>query len=333
VERNAKSQAQLIEDLVDVSRIAGGNLKLDIQPVDLNSLIQAAADIVRPAANGRGVHLEVMTDSSVGPVAGDPARLQQVIWNLLSNAVKFTPRGGHVCISVRRVDSHAEVEVRDTGIGIDSGFLPAVFERFRQAESPVTRLHRGLGLGLAIVRHLTELHGGTVSAASDGEGRGSSFKVRIPLAANVLPAPKESEPAISASPVLALTGVRVLLVEDEADARELLSLTLKISGANVQAVESAQDALFQLPLFKPHVLLSDVGLPRESGYELIRQVRALNPDLGEVPAVALTAFASEKDRDLALSSGFQVHLAKPVEPDLLIETIRRLANGNQNLPQ
>jgi CheY-like chemotaxis protein len=194
-------------------------------------------------------------------------------------------------------------------------------------------LHRGLGLGLAIVRHLTELHGGTVSAASDGEGRGSSFKVRIPLAANVLPAPKESEPAISASPVLALTGVRVLLVEDEADARELLSLTLKISGANVQAVESAQDALFQLPLFKPHVLLSDVGLPRESGYELIRQVRALNPDLGEVPAVALTAFASEKDRDLALSSGFQVHLAKPVEPDLLIETIRRLANGNQNLPQ
>jgi CheY-like chemotaxis protein len=153
------------------------------------------------------------------------------------------------------------------------------------------------------------------------------------LAANVLPAPKESEPAISASPVLALTGVRVLLVEDEADARELLSLTLKISGANVQAVESAQDALFQLPLFKPHVLLSDVGLPRESGYELIRQVRALNPDLGEVPAVALTAFASEKDRDLALSSGFQVHLAKPVEPDLLIETIRRLANGNQNLPQ
>jgi signal transduction histidine kinase/integral membrane sensor domain MASE1/CheY-like chemotaxis protein len=328
VERNARAQAQLIEDLVDVSRIAGGKLKLEVEPVDLSSLITASVDVLLPAANARGVLIEVSTDLAVGPVAGDPARLQQVIWNLLSNAVKFTPRDGHVYVSLRQVESFAEIEVRDTGIGIDPDFLPSVFERFRQAESPVTRSHRGLGLGLAIVRHLTELHGGTVSAQSDGEGLGSSFKIRIPLmttrsvvtAGSVMTAARPSNPV--------LHGLRVLLVEDEPDARELLLLTLQFSGATVEAVESAQMALTNLQSFRPDVLLSDVGLPFESGYELMRKVRALPSDVSAVPAVALTAFASEKDRDLALAAGFQVHLAKPVEPQELVEVIRQLANGN-----
>src|SRR6185295_3705990 len=212
VERNAEAQAQLIEDLVDVSRIAGGKLKLDIEAVDMVSVIRAAIDIVRPAANARGVSIEVSADAGVGPVAADAARLQQIIWNLLSNAVKFTPRDGRVYVSLRRFESSAEVEVHDTGIGIDGDFLPRVFERFRQAESALTRSHRGLGLGLAIVRHLTELHGGTVSAASDGEGKGATFIVRLPLAAPGAPSVSNVVAARDGRP--RLTGLRVLLVED-----------------------------------------------------------------------------------------------------------------------
>jgi signal transduction histidine kinase/integral membrane sensor domain MASE1/ActR/RegA family two-component response regulator len=327
VERNAKAQAQLIEDLVDVSRIAGGKMKLEVQPVDLTSLITASVDVVLPAANARGVLIEVSTDLAVGSVAGDPARLQQVIWNLLSNAVKFTPRDGYVYVSLRQVESFAEVEVRDTGIGIDRDFLPSVFERFRQAESPVTRAHRGLGLGLAIVRHLTELHGGTVTAHSDGEGRGSSFKIRIPLMTSRTVVASGTVAKQMRPSNRVLHGLRVLLVEDEPDARELLLLTLQVSGATVEAAESAQIALTNLQSFKPDVLVSDVGLPFESGYDLIRQVRALPSDVSAVPAVALTAFASEKDRELALEAGFQIHLAKPVEPQYLVEIIQQLVNG------
>ncbi len=328
VERNARAQAQLIEDLVDVSRIAGGKLQLDVQPVELVDLITAAIDIVRPAANARGVHLEVAVEASMGPVAGDSSRLQQIIWNLLSNAVKFTSRDGYVYVSLRSVDSMAEIEVRDTGIGISREFLPSVFERFRQAESPVTRSHRGLGLGLAIVRHLTELHGGTVTAESDGEGMGSTFTIRIPLAvgqAATKSFPTEHREA--ASPPQPLAGVRVLLVEDEMDARELLALTLEVCGATVKAVDSATQALGDLQTFAPDVLLSDVGLPFESGYDLIRQVRAMPSDFSKVPAVALTAFATEKDRQLALSAGFQLHLAKPIEPAALVEAIEQVING------
>lgn len=330
VERNARAQAQLIEDLVDVSRIAGGKMQLDIQPVDLSTLIESAIDIVRPAANGRGVIIETVVDRSTGLVAGDPARLQQIIWNLVSNAIKFTPRDGRVQIHLRRAGSFAEVEVRDSGIGIDADFLPWVFERFRQAESPVTRTHRGLGLGLAIVRHLTELHGGTVTAHSDGEGKGAVFTIRVPLTEEVTPAPnqKPNQPEIDPLAAPLLSGLRVLLVEDEADARELLSLTLRVSGANVQAVDSVRDAVSQFPSFKPHVLLSDIGLPVESGYDLINLVRAMPADLGKTPAIALTAFATEKDRQRALNSGFQVHLSKPVEPQMLIETIEKLVNGS-----
>jgi CheY-like chemotaxis protein/anti-sigma regulatory factor (Ser/Thr protein kinase) len=325
VERNAEAQAQLIEDLVDVSRIAGGKLKLDIEPVDLVTVISAAIDIVRPAANARGVSLEVSADAGVGPVAADSARLQQIIWNLLSNSVKFTPRDGHVTISLRRFESSAEVEVRDTGIGIDADFLPRVFERFRQAESALTRSHRGLGLGLAIVRHLTELHGGTVDAASDGEGQGATFTLRIPLA--IHRAPSVVNVASARDGNSKLNGLRVLLVEDEPDARDLLTFTLRVSGAEVQAVDSVQQALIDLHLFKPHVLLSDIGLPVESGYDLIEKIRALPSATSRIPAVALTAFATDKDRQRALASGFQMHLSKPVEPSALIEAIEQLVNS------
>ena len=330
VERNAQAQAQLIEDLVDVSRIAGGKMKLDIEPVDMITVISAAIDIVRPAANARGVSIDVSADAGVAPVAGDAARLQQIIWNLLSNAVKFTPRDGSVFISLRRVESFAELEVRDTGIGIDADFLPRVFERFRQAEAALTRSHRGLGLGLAIVRHLAELHGGTVSASSDGEGKGATFKVRVPLAA--LQATAISQGRRTTSDGSKLTGLRVLLVEDEADARELLTLTLRVSGAEVQAVDSARQALMDLQTFKPDVLLSDIGLPVESGYDLIQKVRALPSASGRIPAVALTAFATEKDRQRALASGFQVHLSKPVEPQALIAAIDQLVRRDGRQP-
>jgi signal transduction histidine kinase/CheY-like chemotaxis protein len=324
VERNAEAQAQLIEDLVDVSRIAGGKLKLDIQPVDMITVISAAIDIVRPAANARGVSVEVFAESGVGPVAADAARLQQIIWNLLSNAVKFTPRDGHVSVSLRRVDSMAEVEVRDTGIGIDADFLPRVFERFRQAEAALTRSHRGLGLGLAIVRHLTELHGGTVTAASDGEGEGATFILRMPLAVQRTASVSNVQSARDGDSKL--NGLRVLLVEDEPDARDLLTFTLRVSGAEVQAVDSVQQAMLDLQTFNPHVLLSDIGLPIESGYDLIEKIRALPTDISQIPAVALTAFATEKDRQRALASGFQMHLSKPVEPRALIEAIDQLVN-------
>jgi PAS domain S-box-containing protein len=327
VERNAKAQAQLIEDLVDVSRIAGGKLQLNVQPVDLSALINAAVDIVRPAANARGVVIQVSVEAAVGPVAGDPARLQQIIWNLLSNAVKFTSRDGYVYVTLRRVEAFAELEVRDTGIGIDPDFLPWVFERFRQAESAVTRSHRGMGLGLAIVRHLIELHGGTVTAHSDGEGHGATFTIRVPVTEDHAPLTMKAEAEISEVTRQTLTGLRIMLVEDEPDARELLSMTLRISGASVYAVDSAREALRNLDSFKPDVLLSDIGLPVESGYDLIRQVRELPTDLKQIPAVALTAFATEKDRQRALSAGFQVHLAKPVEPQTLVDVIEKLVNG------
>ncbi|MDX6501439.1 MAG: hypothetical protein QOG23_4699 [Blastocatellia bacterium] len=333
VERNARAQAQLIEDLVDVSRIAGGKLKLEVRAIDLVPVIAAAIDIVRPAADARGVHIQFSRDAGVGAVSGDPARLQQVIWNLLSNAVKFTSRNGHVYVLFRQSNSSAELVVRDTGIGIHPDFLPLVFERFRQAEGPVTRTHRGLGLGLAIVRHLIELHGGTVTAESQGEGLGATFTIRMPLAAiqsdDGAMSGSDRPAAEGASPTRQpLEGLRVLVVEDEPDARELLSLTLECSGAEVEAVTSAQEALDNLHVFKPDVLLSDIGLPSESGYDLIRKVRSLSSEASNIPAVALTAFATEKDRELAISAGFQLHLAKPVDPEVLVAAIERVANSS-----
>jgi len=291
-------------------------------------VVNAAVEVVRPAADAKEITIEVNYDATVGPVSGDAGRLQQIIWNLLSNAVKFTPKGGSVFVDFRRHGSFAEVAVRDTGVGISPDFLPHMFERFRQAESSATRTHRGMGLGLAIVRHLVELHGGTVSAASDGENRGTTLTIHLPLA-TVSKRTKSATAALNANDVNGdeLKGLRVLLVEDEPDARELIAMLLKASGADVEAVDSATGALQQLTLFIPDVLVSDIGLPRESGYDLIRKIRALASEVNKVPAIALTAFATENDRTQSLSAGFQAHLAKPVEPADLLKTIKFVING------
>jgi len=326
VERNAKAQAQLIEDLVDISRIVGGKLNLEVRPIEVMPVVEAAVDVVRPAADAKQINLQIH-EEPVPPVSADPARLQQVIWNLLSNAVKFTPKGGAIDVYLRQVESSAEIVIRDNGIGIAPDFLPLVFERFRQAESVATRSHRGMGLGLAIVRHLIELHGGTVLAESEGENKGSVFSIRLPLAAvsfagvlleSKIPANGHDE---------VLKGLRILLVEDEPDASEVIAMVLKDSGAQVEAVESARDALQRMPYFYPDLLLSDIGLPVESGYDLIRQVRSLASDFKKVPAIALTAFATEADRNKSLSAGFQAHLAKPIEPAVLVRTIKSVING------
>ncbi|MFS8086411.1 MAG: PAS domain S-box protein, partial [Acidobacteriota bacterium] len=303
IERNAKAQAQLIEDLVDVSRIVGGKLNLEVRPIDLLPVINAAIEVVRPAADAKEISVRAAYDSAVGPVSGDPARLQQVIWNLLSNAVKFTPKGGSIHVSFRQAASSAEIVVRDSGVGIPIDFLPHVFERFRQAESAVTRSHRGMGLGLAIVRHLIELHGGRVTAMSEGENQGSTFTIHLPLAAVTQPT-LASAVQLQTSADESLKGIRILLVEDEPDARELIALTLRRSGAIVEAVDTAGNALNRLESFTPDVLLSDIGLPVQSGYDLIRKVRGLSADLNKIPAIALTAFATENDRHRSISAGF-----------------------------
>jgi PAS domain S-box-containing protein len=327
VERNAKAQAQLIEDLVDVSRIVGGKLSLEVRPIEVLPVVEAAVDVVRPAADAKHITLQIH-DEPVSPVSADPARLQQVIWNLLSNAVKFTPKGGAIDVHLKQDESSAEIVIRDNGIGIAPDFLPLVFERFRQAESVATRSHRGMGLGLAIVRHLVELHGGTVLAESEGEDKGSAFTIRLPLAAvQFSGAVREHRIPVNGFDQL-LKGLRILLVEDEPDASEIIAMVLKESGAQVEAVESASDALQRMPLFYPDVLLSDIGLPVESGYDLIRQVRSLSSEMNKVPAIALTAFATENDRSKSLSAGFQAHLAKPVEPADLVRTIKTVINGS-----
>jgi PAS domain S-box-containing protein len=328
IERNAKAQAQLIEDLVDISRIVGGKLSLEVGPIEMYPVIDAAVEVVKPAADAKNIAVEIVYDATVGPVSGDAARLQQIIWNLLSNAVKFTPNGGSVFIEYKRHGAFAEVVVRDTGIGISADFLPHVFERFRQAESTTTRSHRGMGLGLAIVRHLVELQGGTVSVDSAGENQGATFTVHLPLASVPKPLPASTlMHEHNGDFAKALNGLRILLVEDEPDARELIAILLQGSGATVEAVDTASSALQRLPIFIPDVLVSDIGLPLESGYDLIRQIRSLSSDVNKIPAIALTAFATENDRKMSLSAGFQAHLAKPVEPSDLLNTIKIVINS------
>jgi CheY-like chemotaxis protein len=333
VERNAKMQAQLIEDLLDVSRIITGKLRLDVRPLELLPVIEAAVDAVRPAAAAKGIDIETTLDPLAGPVSGDPSRLQQIIWNLLANAVKFTSRDGEVKVQLERVDSHIEITISDTGQGIKPDFLPYVFDRFRQADGSTTRLHGGLGLGLAIVRHLVELHGGTVRADSAGEGQGATFHVRLPL----VPSRQAEfglrieEYAAGKSAILnprsaLLEGVRVLVVDDEQDARTLLQTVLERQGAEVLAVTSAREALDALTLYKPDVLVSDIGMPDEDGYSLIRQVRARGREQGGwTPAAAVSAYVGEENRRLALAAGFQLHVAKPVDPEELIGVVQSLA--------
>ncbi|TAJ97536.1 MAG: PAS domain S-box protein, partial [Candidatus Manganitrophaceae bacterium] len=325
IERNAKAQAQLIDDLLDVSRIIAGKLRLDVRPIELKPVIEAAVETVQPAADAKEITLQSVFDVRIGLISGDPDRLQQVVWNLLSNAIKFTPSGGRVEVRLDRIDDSVQICVRDTGIGISREFLPYVFDRFRQAEGTSTRVHGGLGLGLAIVRHLVELHGGTVSADSPGEGRGATFRVRLPLkfapAATDSEAKRpEGEAGTLVGPAPTLDGIDILLVEDEADARALLTLILQRAGARVTPVSSVREAVDKLKQKKPDLLVSDIEMPGEDGYSLIRKVRAEEAERGEraLPSVALTAYAARADRRRALMAGFQKHIPKPVDPAGLV---------------
>ena len=338
IDRNARAQTQIIEDILDMSRIISGKLRLDVQRVDLAQLVRAGADTVRPAADAKGVRLQVVLDPLAGPITGDPGRLHQVFWNLLSNAVKFTPRGGRVQVVLERVNSHVEVGVTDTGEGIAAGFVPHVFDRFRQADGSTTRRHGGLGLGLAIVKQLVELHGGSVAVRSPGPGQGATFTVALPLtithpaAADDAPTVAREHPSAevpSDAQRLAcdgLKGVAVLVVDDEPDARDVVRRLLEQCGAAVRTAGSAAEALLRLQARVPTVLVSDIGMPGEDGYALIRQVRALPPAQGgRVHALALTAYARAADRMRALEAGFQMHLSKPVEPAELVVTVAALA--------
>jgi PAS domain S-box-containing protein len=329
-ERNARLLSQLIDDLLDVSRIISGKLKLDLQAVDLRTTIAAALDVVRPAAEARKIAIQLSLDHEVSMVSGDANRLQQVVWNLLSNAVKFTPEGGTVEVRLERSESHAKIKVRDTGKGITADFLPYIFDRFRQADSSTSRNFAGLGLGLAIVRHLVELHGGTVQAESEGEGKGATFTVTLLLPAVRVPgdylqrSPRPVEVAPSEK-IGVLKGLRVLVVEDDPDARGWLRVSLSREGAQVTASESAAQALEALRRSWPDVLVSDIGMPGEDGYSFIRKVRAMGESGVRLAAVAVTAYAREEDRVRALSTGYHAYLAKPVESRELISTVATLA--------
>jgi PAS domain S-box-containing protein len=334
IERNAEAQAQLIEDLLDVSRIISGKFRVEVRAVDLAVVIGAAIESVRLAAEAKGIHLAARIES-VPPLAGDPTRLQQVVWNLLCNAIKFTPRGGRVDVRVTRVDSHVEIEVVDDGQGVTADFLPYVFDRFRQADGTTTRAHNGLGLGLAIVRHLVELHGGSVGVHSDGEGRGARFSVRLPVAA-VRPRPlDDAEPEAARGAVPAelrpLGGVSVLVVDDETDARELVAAVLTEAGAEVVAASSVAEAIAAVALCRPDVLVSDIGMPGEDGYSLMRRLRAMDGAGSPIPAAALTAYASVQDRSRALLAGYTAHLPKPIEPAELTAVVATLAGRSARM--
>lgn len=331
IERNARVQTQIIDDLLDMNRIISGKVRLDIQKVDLSQVISDALETVRHGAEAKGIRLQQVLDPLAGPVSGDPSRLQQVVWNLLSNAIKFTGKGGRIQILLERVNSHVEITVSDTGQGISPEFLPLVFERFRQADSSTRRKHGGLGLGLAIVKHLTELHGGAVRAKSPGVNQGATFSIALPLTVvQHRDDPQERQPKVQGAEQEfnppSLKGVKVLVVDDEPDARELVRRVLESAEATVITVGSAQEALERLIQDRPDVLVSDIGMPDEDGYDLIRRVRALGQDNGgATPALALTAFARSEDRQRAFMAGFQLHVAKPVEPSELVAVVASLA--------
>ncbi len=337
IERNARIQAQLIDDLLDMSRIVAGKVRLDVQSLMPAEVVEAAIAALRPAIDAKAIKLGVVLDSSAGPVNGDPSRLQQVVWNLLSNAIKFTPRDGRIQVTLKRFQSSVEIGVTDTGVGIQTDLLARIFERFRQADSSTTRRHGGLGLGLAICKQLVELHGGTIKATSQGEGKGSAFTVYLPIAAVGELHVSERAPVASPAPALAplvsppdLSGVRVLVVDDDRDTRELIARLLDECGAIILTASSAQEGLVALKSARPDVLLSDIGMPDIDGYEFLKRVRALNADEGgNTPAIALTAFARSVDRTRALHAGFLVHVAKPVEPAELLVTVASVAKRLQ----
>ncbi|HTX23374.1 MAG TPA: response regulator [Steroidobacteraceae bacterium] len=330
IERNSRTQKRLIEDLLDVSRIVTGKVTLELAMVDPRRVIEVSIETMLPAAQAKGIELIARLDAEVGVLRGDSARLQQIVCNLLSNAIKFTSMGGRVEVALARRDEQAQITVRDTGQGIKPEFLPYVFDRFRQEDGSISRRHGGLGLGLAIVRHLTELHGGTVAASSDGEGHGAIFTIHVPIREGGA-APRVPEvPAPVSAGGPRLTGVHVLVVDDDPGAREVIAGILHSFGARVSLAGSGPAALTLLFERKPHVLVADLGMPEMDGYALIEQVRALDPNLGgRVPAVAVTAYASPQDRLRALHAGYQNHIAKPVEPEELAAVITSLAGQSE----
>lgn len=330
--RNARAQRQLIDDLLDISRIITGKLRLDVRPVELAPMIEAVVDSVRPAADARSISLQTVLDSKISTISGDQDRLQQIVWNLLTNAIKFTSKGGHIKVRLERVRSHFEITVNDTGQGIAPEFLPHVFDRFRQSDSSSTRRHGGLGLGLSIVRQLVELHGGTVTAESPGDGEGSTFKVRLPVRSVT----DEASDAKRTRPMIAdntppdrqpsLKGLRVLVVDDDPDSRELVTAVLTGRGAEVVALGSAIEALEVMERQKFDVLVSDIGMPLMDGYGLISKIRQLPAERGgTIPAAALTAYAGTEDRRRVISAGYQMHIPKPVEPARLTTVVASLA--------
>ena len=330
IDRNARAQVQLIDDLLDLSRIMTGKLRLDVQQVAIADVVQAAMDSAGPAAAAKEIRLVCLLDPARTVVSGDAGRLQQVVWNLLTNAIKFTPRGGRVQVLLQRVNSHIELSVSDTGIGISAAFLPQVFDRFSQRDSSSTRTHGGLGLGLAICRQLVELHGGTIRAASPGEGEGSTFYVELPVSIMQVEAERErTHPTseLSDSEAIAmprLDGVHVFVIDDEPDARELLQRVLQDQGASVTIFDSAQAALATLARSRPSVIVSDVGMPDMDGYQMMRSLRASEVRESRIPALALTAFARAEDRKRALLAGFQAHLAKPFDVAELVLLVANL---------
>ena len=331
IARNARAQRRLIDDLLDLSRIITGKLRLDVRRVKLAQMIEAVIEGVRPAADSRNIHLQAALDPRVSPMSGDPDRLQQIIWNLLSNAIKFTPKGGRVQVRLELIDSHVEITISDTGEGIDPELLPHVFDRFRQSDSSNTRRHGGLGLGLSIVRELVELHGGTVSVASPGLGGGTTFKLILPVRSVHYETSdfERTLPVFGANTLIdqqPLNGLRVLVVDDETDARELIATVLMGSGAEVVSVESGGAALDEMTRQRFDVLVADIGMLVMDGYALIEQIRQLPAERGgKIPAVALTAYAGVEDRIRVLSAGYQIHLPKPVEPAELTIVVAGLA--------
>jgi PAS domain S-box-containing protein len=330
IDRNAAIQTQIVSDVLDISRMTSGKLRLAPRRVDANEVVSAAMDTIRPAADAKQIDLSASLQEPGAFVYGDADRLQQVVWNILQNAVKFTPTGGRVEASVARRDSHIEIAIADTGAGVPADFLPHVFDTFRQADSSSSRKHGGLGLGLAIVKQLVELHGGRVEARSEGEGRGTTVTIRLPL----MPVSAEAAAPVAEGqrPVPRLAGISVLVVDDHADARELVSIALQQAGARVATAASAEEGLAALREGRPDVLLCDIEMPGESGYELMRKVRALPADAGGLtPAIALTAYARDEDRMRTLLAGFQRHLSKPVRPDELASTVAAMAGTIRSL--
>lgn len=337
IERNGKVQAQIIDDLLDMSSIISGKVRLDVKSVDLAQVIEAAIATVKPSADARNIRLQTVLDPRGGTVLGDSGRLQQVVWNLLTNAIKFTPKGGRVQIVLERVNSHSEIRITDSGQGISPEFLPYIFDRFRQGEPSTTRTHGGLGLGLSIVRHLTELHGGTVSAKSLGDGYGATFIVNLPIQILHGADATSGQPSAAYSGnlhagTLSLKGIHVMVVDDDPDSRELVKRLLGEHEATVETASSADEALARFAARIPNLVLSDIGMPEKDGYDLMHAIRALDEGAGgKVPAAALTALVRAEDRKRALLAGFQAHVSKPVDPDELVAVVAALTGRTGKL--